>query len=330
MQNITDNSRAQIPSSVAPAAISLPSDFIRLDWIPMGPPRLRPPAALSAEQRGMWINLFWAMFDAELQGYLVVTSDMWSVAGARDRQRWESQRARVTASFIDADIAGRHVIFFPALIEALEAQRPKLLAKKRRAGFSKPANASESGGDSHSLHSNSQAHDAPSLSPQSDFAFDLGSLIQIQKQSSTRAPARARAGANTQSGYTQADFDARDLRKMASAWEKLMVRDSTGRAAGSSMSQRRMFEFVCETAGVTIERGLELEELRKKWPEKVPDWLKEIPADTPKSRSEPGNQEVWSLGARRRPNNRAEQRQEDNLAANAACKQRLRERFGSD
>ena len=41
------------------------------------------------------------------------------------------------------------------------------------------------------------------------------------------------------------------------------------------MSARQMFATVCEMAGITIARGLELEELHNKWPEKVPDWLKE-------------------------------------------------------
>jgi hypothetical protein len=98
----------------------------RLDWIPMGSSQLRPPAHLRHSERGYWWNLFWAMFDAEPQGYLAVTSDLWLVAGSRDRQRWESHGAPVMAAFDTAEIAGQHVIFFPPMIATLEKQRARL------------------------------------------------------------------------------------------------------------------------------------------------------------------------------------------------------------
>jgi hypothetical protein len=142
----------------APSPIS--ENAIRLDWIPMGPPRLRPPAGFSAEQRGWFVNLFWAMFDAERQGYLAVTSDIWSLAGSRDIQRWEAHGVRVMAAFEAADIAGQHVIFFPPLIQALEEQRKKLLRTRGRGGFSKP--------------STDERACAPSVSlSQSEFDFDF-------------------------------------------------------------------------------------------------------------------------------------------------------------
>jgi len=103
----------------------------RLDWIPMGSSQLRPPAHLKQSQRGYWWNLFWAMFDAEPQGYLAVTSDLWLVAGSRDRQRWEAQGEMVTAAFDTAEIAGQHVIYFPPLIAVLRRQRKKLKKPKR-------------------------------------------------------------------------------------------------------------------------------------------------------------------------------------------------------
>jgi hypothetical protein len=77
------------------------------------------------------------------------------------------------------------------------------------------------------------------------------------------------------SQFSQKDFDERDLRKVAEAWTYLQEHDSQGRPRGSGLSPRRLFEIVCERAGITIARGLQLEELQKRWPEKVPDWLKE-------------------------------------------------------
>jgi len=229
------------------------------------------------------------------------------------------------ASFNVADIAGRHVIFFPALIEVLETQREKVRNHRRRGGIPK-SKMSEGGEDLHTSHSVQQADGPLSLSLQSDFAFDFEEATQIQKQSTTRARTPARE-ARAAAAYTEADFDARDLRKMAKAWEQLAVRDSMGRAAGSDMTNRQMFEQVCLVAGVSISRGLELEERRKKWPEKVPDWLRERPAIETETPAAAGP--VWSL-SERRASNKAEQRTIDNLRVNAQCKQRLRERFGPE
>jgi hypothetical protein len=153
---------------------AVPENTLRLDWIPMGPPRLRPPAGLSAEQRGWFVNLFWAMFDAEPQGYLAVTSDIWSLAGSRDIQRWEAHGVRVMAAFEAADVAGQHVIFFPPLIQALQEQRKKLLRNRARGGFSKP-NTDES-------------VRAPSVSlSQSEFDFDFSPRGENEQRNSPKS-----------------------------------------------------------------------------------------------------------------------------------------------
>jgi hypothetical protein len=108
--------------------------ILRLDWIPMGSPRLRPPAHLKDFQRGWWINLFYAMFDAG--GYLLFTSDLWLLSGALTRSRWESHCDAVLATFENSVVEGKRVIFLPAMIEVMEEQRKKLL--RTRGGFSKP------------------------------------------------------------------------------------------------------------------------------------------------------------------------------------------------
>jgi DNA-binding transcriptional MocR family regulator len=77
--------------------------------------------------------------------------------------------------------------------------------------------------------------------------------------------------------FSQPDFNERDLRKWSNAWREVFKHNAEGRTMCSGMSVREVFETACTMAGVTIERGLELDELRKKWPapDKIPDWLKE-------------------------------------------------------
>lgn len=67
--------------------------------------------------------------------------------------------------------------------------------------------------------------------------------------------------------YTQADFDARDLRKMSDAYEEWERRSTASQGSyGKKATPTEVFEFVCEKAGITVERGLQLEALQKKWP----------------------------------------------------------------
>lgn len=70
---------------------------------------------------------------------------------------------------------------------------------------------------------------------------------------------------NGKMGYTQSDFDQRDLRKMAEAQREGDKRpESVGRK-----SDKEYFEWICMKAGITVERGLELEKLRTQWPKET-------------------------------------------------------------
>jgi hypothetical protein len=107
----------------------------RLDWIPMGSPRLRPPVGLRQWEEGAWWRLLWAMFDqGEPQGYLAVTPDIWILAGSRDHKRWHTHASRLMATFETANIAGQHVIFFPPLIDVIKAQQKKVRNHRLRYG----------------------------------------------------------------------------------------------------------------------------------------------------------------------------------------------------
>jgi len=221
---------------------------------------IAPPAGLADFQVGWYWNLFWtALRNPEHPGFLAGRKNLWTLSGARTRERWDANCSAVMAAFELREIAGQMLWCLPPVLILIEEQSKKITDKKGR-------------GDSHSLHSLPQNVGSLSPSLQSGFAFDLQEPIQIQKQSSTcaRAPARVTTG-----GYSQADFDARDLRKMAKAWDWLCQCNAEGISRGSGLNPRQMFAQVCDRAGITIERGLELEERRKKWPKNVPDWLKE-------------------------------------------------------
>ena len=207
---------------------------------------------------GWYWNLFWAALrNTDHPGFLASRKNLWTFAGAHRRAHWDANCALVMAAFELREISGQKLWCLPPLVRIVDEQLKKLQDKKGR-GISEVCTA---------FH-----RDVGDLSPplQSGFAFDLSEAIQIQKQSPTRVRAPAR-----ETGYSNEIGDAIDVRKMAKAWEQLCKRNAEGKSGAADMSNRRMFEYVCEVAGVSIERGLELEARRKKWPEKVPDWLRE-------------------------------------------------------
>jgi hypothetical protein len=232
----------------------------KLKWVPLPVDgSIGPPRGLTDFQVGWFWNLFWASFtNSDFPGYLPATATrntLWTFAGAHRRAHWDANCALVMAAFELREIAGRKMLCLPALVDIVEEQKKKLRNHKK-------------GGDFKGLHSDPQRGGDYSPS-QSGFNFDLIEPIQTEKPTFTRVPARAI------SSFSQADFDARDLRKMAEAYAQLSKRNGEGACLGASMSTRQMFEYACEIAGVSITRGLELEERRKKWPEETPSWAKE-------------------------------------------------------
>jgi hypothetical protein len=91
-------------------------------------------------------------------------------------------------------------------------------------------------------------------------AFDPRALKDPKEGDSARARATSLS-----SGYTQSDFDARDLRKMASARRAAEERPSSV----GSLSDREYFVWLCAHAGITVERGLQLEKLQYSWPSEI-------------------------------------------------------------
>lgn len=63
--------------------------------------------------------------------------------------------------------------------------------------------------------------------------------------------------------FSQTDFDQRDLRKIADAYREAEKRpNSVG-----GLDDKQFFVWICQRAGITVQRGLYLEKLQSSWPE---------------------------------------------------------------
>jgi hypothetical protein len=166
----------------------------------------------------------------EMQGYLPKTGSMWLIAGAHDRAFFERNCAAVMACFNSRHTGDdQEVIFYPPLLDLIAAQRTKLRGTKR-------------------------AREGLSSTSQSEFDF---------KKEKERPKTEV-----CEKPYQQADFDARDLRLMKIAQDKFDRKCQPGAHLPDWMrDEKQVFEWICQEAGITVQRGLELEALQRKWPE---------------------------------------------------------------
>lgn len=74
--------------------------------------------------------------------------------------------------------------------------------------------------------------------------------------------------------FSQADFDERDIRKLAAAWREADQRPSSV----GGLSEKQRYEWVCVQAGVTIGRALYLDKLQRTWPSETQQAFQEPPA----------------------------------------------------
>jgi hypothetical protein len=70
--------------------------------------------------------------------------------------------------------------------------------------------------------------------------------------------------------YSQTDFDARDRRKLADAFKNIALRLEASVGSGFRPTEKEIFEWACRDAGISVERGLDVEERGKKWPQPQP------------------------------------------------------------
>jgi len=226
---------------------------VKLKWFPYDHRTMGPPAGLYDFQVGWYFNLFWSSIQASGRpGYLTVTrGNLWTYAGAHRRSHWDANCDLVMAAFVLERDQGRYLLLHHPIAAPVLEEQLKKIGQKKGGGISEVSTA---------FHK-----PVGDLSPplQSGFAFDLVDPIQIQKQSTTRA----RAPARETGGYTQADFDARDLRKLGAAKKRLNEWLETHPSSGRGMSNGEYYARVAEEAGLTIKRIFELEKLQRAWPE---------------------------------------------------------------
>lgn len=226
-----------------------------LIWIPRNPfDQLRAPRHLKDFQRSWFDELnLEALANREMQGYLVVSVDLWRIAGAHNREYFQKHSSAVLACFSRATMADREVIFFPPLIELIRTQLAKIHRENTH-----PVHSSDSlqfslfSSDLHPVAGRGGGRSPSNSASDSRFAFDFGNNRKSAENSSpAAAPRRSH-------GYTQEDFDARDLRKLAEA-EKECDHVLTMQPR---LRERDILELACVRIGLPIKRALELKKMQ--------------------------------------------------------------------
>lgn len=91
---------------------------------------------------------------------------------------------------------------------------------------------------------------------------------QSQSQSEIQAPPPLEEfvlAHSKEKNYSQADFDARDLRRLSDARKEIQLKLDNG--WGSELTNDQIFENQCALAGIPVEGALQLIERTKKWPQ---------------------------------------------------------------
>ncbi len=140
-----------------------------------------------------------------------------------------------TITLLDAKTTGRYT---SSSVDELDATRPR----------------------NKEVKTNTETKTSPPFSTERDFVLKENAHAREAR----RAPTLDVPPAPPEQIYSQADFDARDLRLMADGYREVARRpDSLGR-----LSETEIFEWVCvEYAGYSVARGLEVQERGKKWPQ---------------------------------------------------------------
>jgi uncharacterized protein YdaU (DUF1376 family) len=171
------------------------------------------------------------------------------------------QLHRVCRAFADAERAACNSVleqFFVLEGDAYHnARADKELAKSRsisevrsNAAKSRYANApANAPANAVQLHTQPQPQSQPQSQKQVPPSLENQSFHSKEKQ------------------ISQTDFDARDLRKLADEYKKLELRLEASVGADSRPTEKEIFEWACLNAGISVERGLEVEERGKKWPQ---------------------------------------------------------------
>jgi hypothetical protein len=99
----------------------------RLSWVPIPISNAEAWVSdLSDYETGWFWKLIFSSLAAEPQGYLLDSSNLWTITGAKRSDFWESHKSRVLARFEVREMDGMRMRCFPPLVEIIEQQRRKL------------------------------------------------------------------------------------------------------------------------------------------------------------------------------------------------------------
>jgi hypothetical protein len=129
-----EGTRATSPSTSASRPTAARLDFLR---IPIGLTHAWTAGLLDYEV-GWFFNLIFSSAAAEPQGYLVDTSDLWRVAGARRSDFFDRNKSGVLARFKSREGDGIKWLYFPPLLEILNRQSADLRKWRNRKTESPP------------------------------------------------------------------------------------------------------------------------------------------------------------------------------------------------
>jgi hypothetical protein len=107
---------------------------LRLTWIPIPIDAKAWVSGLSDTETGWFWNLIFSSLAAEPQGYLPNSSNLWTIAGAKRSDFWESHKSRVLARFEVREMDGTRMLCFPPLVAIIGQQSRKL--RKPRSSLS--------------------------------------------------------------------------------------------------------------------------------------------------------------------------------------------------
>jgi len=106
----------------------------KLDWMPLYIDKLLSSPYwqdMQDFQQGWYINLLLRCTRSEPLGYLRMDSNLWTIAGARRRDFWESHKSAVLACFKVREMEGHRWIYNERLLSVMEVQSKKYRKKPR-------------------------------------------------------------------------------------------------------------------------------------------------------------------------------------------------------
>ena len=152
--------------------------------------------------------------------------------------------------YLDGDVY-RHRRIEEELSKATNISEKRRAAANAKHQKDRTANALQ-------MHPQSQSQPHPQLQPDSP----------AQPESDRPSPENP-CFRSKEKSFSEDDFFARDLRKLSDALNKIAENSYAAVGSGVYRSQEEIFEWACDMAGISVARGLQVQEWGKKWPRGV-------------------------------------------------------------